>query len=192
VQARWEADLKEQARLAEEQRERQKRKTQEAREARERREREARELTDTLLGELLDGDDLERYRAGHMAEEEQRDVLREWAWGDRDQCNWYDALNRYTRLTKGDICNCDYPQRDFELEEDWEGPLSAAQWTTLKKIKDAFKEEYWVLGIRKHSGKCGNCDSEIHRLGVHVSRTVGIYTLSREYDLGDLEFDDDE
>lgn len=75
-----------------------------------------------------------------------------------------------------------YPDVRFHSEE-WEGPLSADQWTTLKDLKQSYPEPEYTYEMRAHKATCKGCEMFHWRYGVRVAFVAFGQTIYREFAL---------
>jgi hypothetical protein len=140
------------------------------------------ELIRDILVEKLMVDEGSRYERGFFSEQDERDLLRNNAWGNRGK-----KSDRYERLCKGDV---DHAQEccDGDIEfsvSSYDKALTPGEFDQLRKIEKAFDGSEWQVVIRQHVGECEDCESTVERLSVLVSTQVGKYKLSREYSLSE-------
>ena len=75
-----------------------------------------------------------------------------------------------------------YPDVRFHSEE-WEGPISADQWTTLKDLKQSYPEPEYTYEMRAHKATCKGCEMFHWRYGVRVAFVAFGQTIYREFAL---------
>lgn len=130
----------------------------------------------TRLGKTLE---LKQYKDGYLSDEAQRDNLRQYLWSDLD-----DGIKRYRRLKAADIEHAEdcggYGDIEFDVED--AKTMSSEDYQFLIDLRNIFPEaDGWQVEPRAHTGLCETCDAKVERIGIHVSREVGPYTISREY-----------
>jgi hypothetical protein len=137
-----------------------------------------REQTIALLEELGAPDQIERYNAGVLPEEEFERLAKTKLFAGID-------VPLYSSLTDRDVTHVDYCDGRVKFKsEEYKDSLTAAQWASLKALRAAVPEGA-LVELREHSGYCveTGCDEVVTRLGARVTIEWAGDSYTREYAL---------
>lgn len=121
----------------------------------------------------------ERWAESFLPESEIKDAMREWLFKGLSD------LPRYQKLTKTDVCECEYGEGDVEFDVRTAKALPESAYAVLKQIRNAFKEPpagaVVTITPQEHVAVCNDCNQTLSRLSVRVEICFAEYLFSRQY-----------
>ena len=139
---------------------------------------EHRRLERGLLTDYGTPNQVERFDAGVLPDEEFERVAKKALF------TTFDGFPVYTPLTDGDVDHveaCDEADAKFRSDS-YDGPLDAEEFDTLKRLR-AVAPQGVEVEVREHTGYCRYCDAEAKRLSVRVTIEFAGCSYQRSYAL---------
>lgn len=125
-----------------------------------------------VLAACPDPETVERYNAGYMSREEQKNHARTTLFGKV-------PAPKFSQLKKGDFCDCGY----VNFSDECDFSLTNAEYKKLKQLEEYFKADEFEVKVRNHLAKCQH--QATNNPTVLVTWEIpNVDPLSREFILG--------
>jgi len=147
------------------------------RERKEQRQKEKWDFLRNFITKHGDKSEQERLAENLLSEEEAVSIVRDHTFA---------PLDRFDRYEKTDAIHGDECYRSGECDESWDvepaASVNRGVWDSTSEIRRTAKEMGAEWTFQTHTCITSECEEETRKFGLLVSKKVGPFTLSREYE----------